>query len=150
MAASFSAANFGEPDLTIAGFQLWIHGRQFPDALDKYDGNWLQVTAHVGASGASVWAQGAILMTSDIARFREQCQVLRANEAQSAVLESYEPELRLVLEQTDSFGHIRARVEITPDHLSQQHQIEVEIDQSYLPQIERQCAVILAEYPVRD
>jgi hypothetical protein len=34
-------------------FQLWVHGRQFSEAHDYDDGNWLRVTAHCGASGAS-------------------------------------------------------------------------------------------------
>lgn len=46
--------DFGEPSLSIAGFQLWVHGRQFPEATDFYDGNWLRVTAHCKASAASV------------------------------------------------------------------------------------------------
>jgi len=26
--------DLGEPDLKIAGFQLWVHGRQYPDSED--------------------------------------------------------------------------------------------------------------------
>ena len=46
----------GEPALRIAGFQLWVHGYQFPDSNDYWDGNWLRVTVHCGAAGASVCA----------------------------------------------------------------------------------------------
>jgi hypothetical protein len=44
----------GAPDLQIAGLRLWVHDRQFPMADDYWDGNWLQVTVHCGAPGASV------------------------------------------------------------------------------------------------
>jgi len=42
------AAKLGMPDLKLEGLQIWIHGRQFPDAADYWDGNWLRVTAHCG------------------------------------------------------------------------------------------------------
>jgi hypothetical protein len=66
MTPNLSPEDLGEPALKVAGFQLWIHGRQFPDSTDYYDGNWLRVTAHCGSSGASVWVQGAMLMVTDI------------------------------------------------------------------------------------
>ena len=47
-------ADLGVPDLKLAGLQLWVHGREFPESEDADDGNWLRVTAHCGASGASV------------------------------------------------------------------------------------------------
>lgn len=139
----------GEPDLKIAGFQLWVHGRQFPESEDYYDGNWLRVTAHCGASGASVWVQGAILMVTDIAGFGEKCAAMLSGCVRSAVLDPFEPELKVSLDGADRLGHVRARVEITPDHLAQWHRFEFELDQSYLPGIIRQCSAIVREYPIR-
>ena len=43
-------------DLKLEGLQIWVHGRQFPDLHDYWDGNWLRVTAHCGGSGASIGA----------------------------------------------------------------------------------------------
>ena len=54
MSQELTPADFGEPDLKLAGFQLWVHGRRFPESGGYYDGNWLRVTARCGASGASV------------------------------------------------------------------------------------------------
>lgn len=141
--------DFGEPDLSVAGFQLWVHGRQFPESEDYYDGNWLRVTAHCGASGASVWAQGAILTVTDIAGFGDKCAAMLGGTAVSAALEPFEPELKLLIEATDGRGHFRAQVEITPDHLMQSHRFAFEIDQSFLPIIIRQCSTIVHEYPIR-
>jgi hypothetical protein len=62
--------------LKIAGFQLWIHGRQFPNAQDYWDGNWRNVTVNCGASGASVWTSGAFVMVSDQARLATECEAL--------------------------------------------------------------------------
>ncbi len=142
-------ADLGEPNLKVAGFQLWVHGRQFPEAEDYYDGNWLRVTAHCGAAGASVWAQGAILMITDIAGFGDGCAAMLSGKIQSAALAPFEPELKVSLEASDDLGHVRAQVEITPDHLAQAHRFEFEVDQSYLPGIIRQCSAIVQEYPIR-
>jgi hypothetical protein len=52
--------DLGAPDLKLEGLQIWVHGRQFPDLHDYWDGNWLRVTAHCGGSGASVFTTGSI------------------------------------------------------------------------------------------
>jgi hypothetical protein len=149
MSQKLTPANFGRPDLKVAGFQLWVHGRQFPDAYDYDDGNWLRVTAHCGASGASVWVQGSILMVTDIAVFGDQCEAMYRGDSSSAALAPLEPELAVSLEVTDRLGHVRAQVDITPDHLAQSHKMEFDVDQSFLPDIIKQCSAIVQEYPIR-
>jgi len=139
----------GAPDLKVAGFQLWVHGRERPDSNDSYDGNWLRVTAHCGASGASVWVQGAIMMVTDLASWAQECEALREGRIQQAEFAPPEPELRISIQPIDRLGHFTLRVEITPDHLRQSHSFDFEIDQTYLPTIERECRVILEAYPVR-
>ena len=149
MTQNVTPADLGEPSLKVAGLQLWVQGRQFPESQDYHDGNWLRVTAHCGASGASVWVQGAILMVTDIARFGDACAAMHRSDSKSAALDPLEPELLVSLEVTDRIGHVRALVEITPDHLAQAHRFEFEVDQSYLPCIIRQCSAIVQEYPIR-
>ena len=142
-------ADLGPPDLKVAGFQLWVHGRQFPQAEDYYDGNWLRITAHCGGSGGSIWVQGAVLMVTDVAGFGDQCAAMLRGDSDSAVLDPLEPELKVSLWVADRLGHLRTHVEITPDHLAQSHRLEFDLDQSYLPEIIKQCAAIVQEYPVR-
>ena len=139
----------GPPSLRIDGFELWIHGRQFPESQDFYDGNWLNVTAHCGASGASVWVEGAILMTTDLERWANQCESLYQSLNGEAVLYSYEPELRVTINSTDTIGHLRMHVEITPNHMNQRHAFDLELDQSYLPQLISNCRKVVAAYPIR-
>lgn len=150
MSQKLKPADLGEPDLKLAGFQLWVHGRQFPEAVDYDDGNWLRVTAHCGASGASVWAQGAILMVTDIARFGDACTAMYRGEAKLGTLEPLEPEICIMLRNSDNLGHICATVKITPDHLAQSHLFEFDIDQSYLPDIIAQCSEIVRKFPIRE
>jgi hypothetical protein len=144
-----SPDDFGEPSLQVAGFRLWIHGRQFPESDDFWDGNWLRVTAHCDAPSSSVWTEGAILMATDLERFGQQCRKLVNGEVPAACLDPLEPELSLSVTATDRAGHLTACVEITPDHLRQRHRVEFEMDQTYLPQIIGQCERIVNEYPIR-
>jgi hypothetical protein len=46
-------AKLGAPNLELEGLQIWVHGRQFPDSNDYWDGNWLRVTAHCGRNSAT-------------------------------------------------------------------------------------------------
>lgn len=139
----------GAPDLKVAGFELWVHGRQFPDSTDYDDGNWLRVTAHAGAAGASVWVSGAILMITDLIQFGHEVDGLAKGETQRADLKPFEPELRIQIEQLDNLGHLTMQVQITPDHLTQEHSFEFEIDQSYLAGISANCRSLVNTYPVR-
>jgi hypothetical protein len=60
-----------------------------------------------------------------------------------------EPQLQLEM-TADGAGHILVEVEITPDHLTQQHHFEFYVAEADLPDLVRQIEHILAKYPVRD
>ena len=89
-------------------------------------------------------------MTTDIERFAGQCKGLLRGTTTEAALDPLEPQLRVTITAVDRLGHLRARVEITPDHISQSHTVEFEIDQSYLPDLIDQCSLILRDHPIRD
>jgi len=131
----------------LAGLQIWIHGRQFPDSVDYWDGNWINVTAHCGASGASVWVRGNIIHLPEIAHLitgvESLCKTLRGK----AELPCIEPELSFTLE-AENLGHIQMTVDITPN-LSQTHRFAFEIDQSYLPKLLSDCNAVLRQYPIK-
>lgn len=139
----------GEPALAISGLRIWVHKRQFPDSTDQWDGNWLDVTVRVKDLNAHVWASGSILTTMDLAAWRDGCEKLHSGGADSASLEPLEPELKVTMRKTDAFGHLEMRVDITPDHLRQEHTFRIEIDQSYLPGLIGELGAVLGEYPVR-
>jgi len=139
----------GEPALKIAGFQLWVTNRQFPDLNEYYDGNWLLVAAHCGEEGSSIWAEGALLLAQDIVGFGKNCEKLLKGEVKTVTLEPPEPNLRIEIKAADTLGHFQMEVQITPNHLTQEHRFEFEIDQSYLPSIIEQCEKLAARFPVR-
>ena len=141
--------NLGEPSLAISGFRMWVRGRQFPDSTDEWDGNWLGVTACVQHLQARVWVSGSILTTMDLAAWRDGCVKLLSGVADTASLEPIEPELKVTMRKTDPLGHLEMRVDITPDHLQQEHTFRIEVDQSYLPRLIGELEAILGDYPVR-
>ena len=135
--------------MAISGLRIWVHKRQFPDSTDQWDGNWLDVTVRVRHLRALVWASGAILTTMDLATWRDGCSKLHKGEVDSAMLSPLEPELEVAIRRVDSVGHLELRIDITPDHLSQDHAFRIEVDQSYLPGLIRELDAILVEFPVR-
>jgi hypothetical protein len=128
--------------------QIWIHGRQFENSQDYWDGNWLQVTAHCGAAGADVWTTGPIVDVPAIQGWHTASKQLLETLKGEARLECFESELGVIL-KAESLGHIKMEVFITPDFISQQHSFLFEIDQSYLNLLIAQCQTILKRYPIR-
>jgi hypothetical protein len=133
------ASELGEPDLAFGGLQMWIHGH---DAEE----DWLTITAHCGAQGASVWVNGQILQLADLMRFGEQCVKLQAGSSAGAELVSYEPNLNVELKPPGRRGEIEMIVNITPDNLTQEHQFRTGVDLSYLPELQRGLTRIVARF----
>jgi hypothetical protein len=138
----------GEPQISFSGFQVWIHERQFEDLQDYWDGNWLRVTVHVGGAGADVWAQGSILHLGELEDWLRQLELMSKTMSGKAELAPMEPNLYARFE-IDKLGHISTQIYITPDHMSQHHEFQEEIDQSYLPGLIRQLRTVLQDYPIR-
>jgi hypothetical protein len=128
------ADNLGAPDIKLDDLQIWVHGRQYPNEEDYWDGNWLNVTAHCGSKGADVWTNGDILHVPDLARWLADLEIMNQSLSGAADLVSLEPELSVELKMS-GFGQIEMKVEITPDHMRQEHSFQFELDQSYLQEL---------------
>jgi len=142
--------SFGDPIIKIGSLSLWVHGYEFPQATDGWDGNWLRITARCAANGASVLVTGSILDTVSFARFRREVNIIREKMEGAATLRSHEPNLRVTLKPKGTHGHIDVEIEITPDHTQQRHRFFEVIDQSYLPAMHKACDAVLHQFPVRD
>jgi hypothetical protein len=138
-----------KPNLSCGLLSLWVLGRQFPQATDHWDGNWLNVIAHCAGGGAAVTVSGPIIHLGELAALRKELAKMDEIVGGTAELPTMEPELHLDF-ACDPTGHIRVTCEITPDNLAQSHSFKFEIDQSYLGTLVRQCDQILKEHPVRD
>lgn len=137
------------PSIELGGFQIWVHRRQFPDAYDRWDGNWLHVTTQCAQAGAIVAAGGPILDAADLQRFRDELAALAGTPSGEAELHGAEPNIRVLVATSDGLGHLRVRVELTPDSQAQGHWFEYVIDQSYLPETISQLDAVLELFPVR-
>jgi hypothetical protein len=137
------------PAIELGDFQLTVHRRQFPDAQDRWDGNWLQVTAQCAQAGAIVAVGGPILETADLQRFRDQLVAVAAVPAGEAVLSGAEPNLVVRVAVVEGLGLARVRVELTPEPQAQGHWFAYTIDPSYLAHAVRQLDAVLAVFPVR-
>jgi hypothetical protein len=140
----------GPPAIQLDALRIWVHGYQFPEATDAWDGNWLRVTARCAASGATVEVTGAILDTVSFLRFQRELARVYERLQGLATLESHEPELKVEVRALGATGQMEVRVEITPDQLNQDHRFTLAVDQSYLPDVIRGCERVLGQYPVRD
>jgi hypothetical protein len=138
----------GEPDVQLKGLQIWIHGRQYPNEQDYWDGNWLNVTAHCGSHGANVWTSGPILHVPDLVRWLVALEEMKQSMSGGANLVSMEPELSVELKMKQ-LGQVGMRVEITPDHMSEEHSFEFELDQTYLPNLIDEVRKVTAQFPMR-
>ncbi|WP_129793083.1 hypothetical protein [Sphingosinicella sp. CPCC 101087] len=136
-----------EPDIRLDGLSIWVHGREFPGTADYWDGNWLRLRATMRTSGASVTAEGAILMTTDFERFRDELVAMHDTLKGQASLSGFEPELKVTL-TAGRVGEIGGEVEITPDQLNQFHRFAIGLDQSYLPSLITSCDALIERYPV--
>jgi len=135
--------------IQIAGLRIRVHGRQFDDAQDYWDGNWLVVSARCVEGGASVEVSGPIVHLSELSQFLAELEPLYETLRGTATLPCMEPNLRVEIRPSNSTGGMEVDVRITPDHLNQEHRFLFAIDQSYLPGIIGGIRAVLAECPIR-
>jgi hypothetical protein len=137
-----------ETNLQLHGLSISVGGREFPNASDYWDGNWLVVRASMEAKGARVDCAGPILRTTDFKQFRDELLIIAETLAGTATLSGLELELNAVFKMV-SQGRMEVEVEITPDHLTQSHNFSMELDQSYLPSLITFCESVLEKFPIR-
>jgi hypothetical protein len=137
------------PAIELGDFQLTVHGRQFPDAQDRWDGNWLQITARCAQAGAIVATSGPMLEASDLQRFRDALSAWTAAAGGEAVLNGAEPNIVVRVTALETAGEVRVRVDLSPEPQSQGHWFAFTVDPSYLAETIRQLDAVLAAFPVR-
>jgi hypothetical protein len=137
------------PAIELGDFQVTVHGRQFPDAQDRWDGNWLHVTARCAQAGAIVATSGPILEASDLQRFREALVAFASSGGGEAVLNGAEPHIVVRVSATDGAGEVGVRVDLTPEPRCQGHWFAFAVDPSYLAETIRQLDAVLTAFPVR-
>ena len=140
--------NLGTPDISFAGLKIWINKRQFPDADDYWDGNWLYVTAFCDSFGSQVWTEGPIIHLSEIEHLLKGMENLYHTLQGEAELPCAEPNLSVKV-SLDRLGNGTLTVQITPDHMTENHEYIFEVDQSYFPKVISELKTILEIYPIK-
>lgn len=144
--------SLGEPDFTLGGLRLWIHGYEFPDIHEGYDANWLYATAHYESASSSVWVvHEPMVLTWELRDWLYEIERLYQRLRGTATLDCIEPYLFVELEAENQRGAIEMKVEIRPVHPFDEevHTFHAQIDQSYLPNALRQLRDILQRFPQR-
>jgi hypothetical protein len=139
----------GAPSLDLFGLKLWIHGREFPNATDFWDGNWLHVTAILSTPTSMVRTEGPIVHLREIYALKAECAKLYETLSGQAVLSCMEPNLSAKI-IAGTGGHIEVEVSVVPDQLTERHEYKTTSDQTFLPSVVRQCEDILEQYPIRE
>jgi hypothetical protein len=137
----------GPPDLKLGPLAVWVHGRQFEDSQDFWDGNWLRVTVHCGAKGGEVTISGTFVRVTELIAWAKECQGLLDNVSDTAELPTLEPNLTVEM-KLDQLGHVET-VEISPDHLTQEHTFWFEVGLSDLPPLISAINGIAGRFPER-
>ena len=141
--------SLGAPDIALSGLKIWISGRQFENATDFWDANWLVVTAQCASAHSEVVARGPIIHLSELENWKSALQKLHETIQGEAGLNCMEPELDVSI-KLDGMGAGSVAVSITPDNLTERHDFIFSIDQSYLPPLIRALQAILRTYPIKD
>lgn len=133
----------------VGALTVTVHHGRVPEGAGFWDANWLDVTAEVDLPGqAWVRATGPFLMTSELALFLTELRRMNETLTGTAELQPLELNLRVHL-GCGSTGQLLTEIALTPDHPTQTHTFELELDQTYLPGIIRQLDTILERFPVR-
>jgi hypothetical protein len=143
-----NAEHLGSPGISVGGLQIWVHGRESSNSAASWD-DWVIATARCGGAGADVWVHGSIMRLSEMRVWVEGCERIHRNLSGRAVLDGIEPELFVSMEVSDSLGHLKVSVSITPDHLRQQHKFDFELDQSFLPSMIQECQSVLSNFGLK-
>lgn len=138
-----------DPDINCGLIRLWVIGRQFPNATDYWDGNWLHVIVNCESQGVNISIQGPFLHLGEIVHWRNDLMEIIQGKRRLAELPTVEPNLRLKLSANQA-GDISAKSQLTPNANTQTHSFEFALAKSALHGLSRQCNSILERYPLRE
>lgn len=94
-------------------------------------------------------AQGPILHLPELRAWVQALREVREKAEGVAELRCIEPNLWAKVE-LGRRGHGHLQVRLTQEHMTEQHEFTIEIDQSYLPDAISSLEAILVEYPIKE
>lgn len=122
--------------------------REFPEASDYWDGNWVYATVRISVGGFRGEYE-ALLRTTELASFREGLTRLHADLRGTAAFESLEEWLRIHVEG-DGRGHLVAKCEARDQPgTGNTLRFELRFDQTEVPPVLASLDAVLVAFPVR-
>lgn len=135
--------------IVFPGFTLSIAGRQFSDAPDYWDGNWLLAECVCTAEGRAEKIAGPFIHLSEVSQLASTFEKLCNGEIETTDLHFIEPEFELTLRRTSpEHFTVSVRLQRKVPGPSQDFFFTV-VEAELLSAIEK-CKAILAKYPLRD
>jgi hypothetical protein len=142
-------AALGRPDLQIAGLQIWIQDRQFPDSSDYWDGNWLYCTLHCGGPDSDVWLKkDPFIHIPELQRFYSSLMAFSSSMSGSARLETMEENLNLVIQSSNS-QEIVMDVFITSNPALEEHHYTFSVTRDHVEDLLKQLNSLLSRFPIK-
>lgn len=136
-------------DICIGNFELWIYGREFPEADDYWDGNWLNSAARCSTASSQVGINGPFIHLTELRQWLTDLKDMYASLEGEARLKCMEPNLDLSI-KVNKRGNCTMTVHITPDPLCEQHVfVFADLDQSYLLPVIDSLEKIFKIYPLK-
>jgi hypothetical protein len=107
-----------EPDLLLGRprsdhLAIWVIRREYPEATDYWDANWLQTRIELFAGGVHAKI-GANLRAEEFRRFREALERVDARASREALMEPLEPWLKVRV-TTSSTGALAVEGEVSDE-----------------------------------
>jgi hypothetical protein len=127
---------------------ITVTRREFPEAADYWDGNWVYATVCIRA-GAFRGQYEALLRTTEFASLREGLARLHADLKGEAAFESMEEWLQMKV-AGDGRGHFIAKCEARDEPgTGNRLRFDLHFDQTELPNVIAALDAVLAAFPVK-
>lgn len=136
-----------DPDLSLQGFDLWLHGQAFPDADDPWSRELLEFSVLLKIGASTVNDEGA-LSKAALAQFSNELALMLKTLRGEAILEAGEASIMFMLTLSmRSLGRVEMAVDLRSYDGYERHQFRVDLDQSYLEPFALQVRACVASHP---
>lgn len=137
------------PDLVMGPLRIRVLRRQFPEAEDYWDANWLVVHAVVSTPRSRAEARGPLLHLGDLVAWREHLARIEPGRNADVELGATEPDVSATI-RLDPLGRgslvVRLRAGVEED--GETHTWAVPVDASHLPRWIASLDALLARHPL--
>lgn len=137
-----------DPDISLAGFSLWVTGQPYADAGEPYGQDYLDFQTLIETPCSTVRAAGG-LSAANLSGFSRDLDIIHEALAGEARLEAHEGEALLILTLTmKPLGHVEAVIDLRSGYGdAERHRFAWGTDQTFLKPFARQVRALSAAYP---